>query len=142
IGLLVLIPALIAAALAIITVFLVLILRQALIILFIVIALLAFVVYLLPNTEDWFTKWRKLLMILLFMYPIIAVIFGAFVFASSIVMNSASGDYKAVIQIMGACIAILSLAIIPVVMKTAGGVLNRFAGMVNNSNKGSANRLK
>src|SRR5690606_3575128 len=113
----------IAAALAIITVFLVLTLRQALIILLIVIAPLAFVAYLLPNTEDWFTKWRKLLMTLLLMYPIIAVIFGASALASSIVMNSASGDYKAVIQIMGACIAILPLAITPVVMKTAGGVL-------------------
>lgn len=134
-----LIPALLAALVAIITVFLVLTLRQALIILLIVIAPLAFVAYLLPNTEDWFTKWRKLLMTLLLMYPIIAGIFGASALASLIVMNSSDNT---IIQIMGACIAILPLALTPLVMKTAGGVLNRFAGIVNNADRGPIDRLK
>ncbi|MGH7218303.1 MAG: hypothetical protein ACREGE_02585 [Candidatus Microsaccharimonas sp.] len=139
VGLSALIPALIAAVLAIITVFLVLTLRQALIILLIVIAPLAFVAFILPNTEDWFTKWRKLLMTLLLMYPIIAGIFGASALASVIIMNSSNNT---IVQIMGACIAIIPLAITPLVMKTAGGVLNRFAGMVNNPNKGPADRLR
>lgn len=139
IGLAALIPALLVAVVAIVTVFLVLTLRQALIILLIVIAPLAFVAYLLPNTEDWFTRWRKLLITLLLMFPIIAGIFGASALASTIVMNS-SNDM--VVQIMGACIAIIPLAITPLVMKTAGGVLNRFAGFVNNTNKGPVDRLR
>lgn len=139
VGLSALIPALLAAVLAILTVFIVLTLRQALIILLIVIAPLAFVAFILPNTEDWFSKWRKLLMTLLLMYPIIAAIFGASSLASIIVMNS-SDDIA--IQIMGACIAILPLAITPVVMKTAGGLLNRFAGIVNNVERGPVDRLK
>lgn len=139
IGLSALIPALIAAFVAIITVFLVLTLRQALIILLIVIAPVAFVAYILPNTEDWFTKWRKLLMTLLLMYPIIAAIFGASALASAIVMNSSNDT---VVQIMGAAIAIIPLAITPLVMKTAGGVLNRFAGIVNNAERGPFDRLK
>lgn len=142
VGLSALIPALIAAFAAIVTVFLVLTLRQALIILLVVISPLAFVAYLLPNTEDLFTKWRKLLTTLLLMYPIIAAIFGASALASKIVMNSADGDYAIAIQIMGALIAILPLAITPIVMRTAGGVLNRFAGIVNNSEKGPLDRLR
>lgn len=142
VGLAALLPALIAALVAIVTVFLVLTLRQALIILLIVISPLAFVAFLLPNTEDLFKKWRKLLTTLLLMYPIIAGIFGASALASGIVMSSASGEYKIAIQIMGALIAILPLAITPIVMKTAGGVLNRFGGAINNPNKGPFDRMR
>jgi len=140
VGLAALIPALLAAIVAIVTVFLVLTLRQALIILLIVVSPLAFVAYLLPNTEDLFTKWRKLFTTLLLMYPIIAGIFGASALASMIIMQSAPGNF--VVQIMGACIAILPLAITPLVMKTAGGVLNRFGGIVNNAERGPIDRLK
>ena len=143
VGLSALIPAVLAAFVAIATVFIVLTLRQALIILLITIAPLAFVAYLLPNTEEWFTKWRKLFMTLLLMFPIIAGIFGASALASQIVMNGAHETSIAIpIQIMGALISILPLAITPVVMKAAGGVLNRFAGMVNNANKGPIDRLR
>ena len=142
VGLSALIPALLAALLAIVTVFLVLTLRQALIILLIVISPLAFVAYLLPNTEKLFDSWRKLLLTLLLMYPIISGIFGASALASTVVMDAAEGPYKIVIQIMGALIAILPLAITPVVMKTAGGVLNRFGGIVNNPNKGPFDKLR
>jgi hypothetical protein len=140
VGLAALIPALLAAVVAILTVFLVLTLRQALIILLVVVSPLAFVAYLLPNTEDLFTKWRKLFTTLLLMYPIIAALFGASALASKIITDSAEGN--AVVQIMGACIAILPLAITPLVMKTAGGLLNRFGGIVNNSERGPVDRLK
>jgi hypothetical protein len=140
VGLAALIPALLAAIFAILTVFLVLTLRQALIILLVVVSPLAFVAYLLPNTEDLFTKWRKLFTTLLLMYPIIAALFGASALASNIIMNSADGN--TVVQIMGACIAILPLAVTPLVMKSAGGLLNRFGGIVNNTERGPIDRLK
>jgi hypothetical protein len=140
VGLAALIPALLAALVAIVTVFLVLTLRQALIILLIVVSPLAFVAYLLPNTEDYFTKWRKFFTTLLLMYPIIAGLFGASALASMIIMKGSEGNI--IVQIMGACIAILPLAITPLVMKTAGGVLNRFGGMINNPNRGPVDRLR
>lgn len=139
IGLSAFLPAIIAALLAIVTVFIVLTLRQALIILLVVIAPLAFVALLLPNTESWFKKWRALFQTLLLMYPIIAVIFGASAFASRIVMESSD---EIAIQVMGAAISIIPLAITPIVMKTAGGLLNRFGGMVNNPNRGPFDRMR
>ncbi len=142
VGLSALLPALIAALIAIVTVFLVLTLRQALIILLIIISPLAFVAYLLPNTESLFKKWKDLFQTLLLMYPIIALLFGASALASQVVMTSAAGDYKVAIQIMGALIAVIPLALTPIVMKTAGGLLNRFGGFVNNPNKGPADRLR
>jgi hypothetical protein len=46
------------------------------------------------------------------------------------------------IQIMGALIAIIPLALTPIVMKTAGGLLNRIGGFVNNPNKGPVDSLR
>jgi hypothetical protein len=142
VGLSALLPALLAALVAIVTVFLVLTLRQALIILLIVISPLAFVAYLLPNTESLFKKWMALFKTMLLMYPIIAMIFGASALASEIVMGTATGDYKVAVQIMGALVAIIPLALTPIVMKTAGGLLNRFGGVINNPSKGPVDRLR
>lgn len=138
-----LVPALLAALIAILTVFIVLTMRQALIILLVVVSPLAFVAYLLPNTESLFKKWLGLFKTLLLMYPIIAMIFGASALASSVVMTSASGSkYAIAIQIMGALISIVPLALTPIIMKTAGGVLNRVGGFVNNPNKGPFDKLR
>lgn len=138
-GLSVLLPALIAALVAIVTVFLVLTLRQALIIILIVISPLAFVAFLLPNTESLFKKWRELLTTLLLMFPIIAAIFGGSALASTIIMTSSTSF---AVQVMGALVAIIPLFITPVVMKSAGGLLNRFGGIVNNPNKGPFDRMR
>lgn len=142
VGLSALVPALITVLFAIVVVFLVLTLRQALIILLIVVAPLAFVAYLLPNTESLFKKWRELLQSLLLMYPIIALIFGASALASKIVMTTAEGPYKIAIQIMGAMIGIIPLALTPIVMRTSSGILSRFGGIINNPNKGPFDRMK
>lgn len=135
----IILPALIAALLAIVTVFLVLTLRQALIILLIFISPLAFVAYLLPNTESLFKKWLGLFKTLLLMYPIISIIFGASAVASTVVMKSSP---TLAVQVMGALISIIPLALTPIIMRTAGGVLNKFGGMVNNPNKGPFDRMK
>lgn len=139
VGLSALIPALLAALVAIVTVFLVLTLRQALIILLVVISPLAFVAFLLPNTENLFNRWRKLFTTLLLMYPIIAALFGAAALASSIIMNSSDDT---VIQIMGALIAILPLALTPLVLKSAGGLLGQAAAIIRNAQKAPVSKLR
>lgn len=134
----VLVPGILAAIAAILTVLIVLTLRQALIILLVVVSPLAFVAFLLPNTENLFTKWRKLFTTLLLMFPIIAGIFGVSALAATIVMNSAQGNF--LVQIAGALITIIPLAITPIVMKTAGGVLSRVGAFTNNKQKGLFDR--
>ncbi len=135
----ILLPVLISALAALVVVVAVLLLREALIILLVVISPLAFVAFLLPNTEDLFTKWRKLFTTLLLMYPVIGAIFGASQLASQIVM---AGSDDILVQIAGAGISVIPLFITPVVMKTAGGVLNRFGGIVNNRDKGVFDRMR
>ncbi|HMQ95605.1 MAG TPA: hypothetical protein PKD19_00115 [Candidatus Saccharibacteria bacterium] len=56
--------------------FIILVLRQGGIIILSVIAPLAFVALLLPNTENWFKKWWKMFFGLLLVFPAIALLFG------------------------------------------------------------------
>lgn len=144
VGLSALLPALIAAIVSIVTAFLVLTLRQALLILLVVISPLAIVALLLPNTENWFKKWRSTFTTLLLIYPIIGLLFGASALASSIIMSSATGDagVKVAIQIMGALAAILPLALTPILLKASGGILGRFGAFVNNPHKGPFDRMR
>ena len=144
-----LVPLLFTALGAVIAVVVTLILRQVLIILLIVISPLAFVALLLPNTEDYFKKWRSVFQTLLLLYPIIALVFGASALASTIIMSAAdsstgSGAFdeslggltQTLIQLTGAAAAVIPLFIVPTLVKLAGGVLNRFAGIVNDPSKG------
>lgn len=133
-------PILITALAALVTVVAVLLMREALILLLVVISPLAFVAFLLPNTEGLFNKWRQLLTVLLLMYPIIGAIVGGSRLASQIIMAGSEGDEMR--QMVGAAISVIPLFITPVVMKTAGGVLNRFAGMVNDTDKGVFDNLR
>ncbi|MBR3180555.1 hypothetical protein IKF63_00550, partial [Candidatus Saccharibacteria bacterium] len=72
-----LLAVLLGAALAILVAFITIAARQALVYLLIMISPLAFVCFLLPNTEGWFNKWKKTLFQMLFFYPIFAALFGA-----------------------------------------------------------------
>lgn len=142
IGLSALVPALITAALAILTILIVLTVRQALIIILVIVAPLAFVAYLLPNTESWFNKWRGLFTTLLLMFPIIGGLFGGAALASQVIMASATGDLKIAIQIMGALAAIAPIPVAFILIKSASGFLGKVGAFVNNPNRGPVDRLR
>lgn len=136
-----LLPALIAAVMLVLATFIVLALRQALIILLAVISPLAFVAYLLPNTESLFQKWRKLFQALLLMYPIIALMFGASALASQVVLNTVTGlannpAMQIATIIMAAFISVAPLIFVPFLMKTTSGVIGRVGDFISNPNRG------
>ena len=54
-------------------------------VLLIVLAPFAFAAYLLPNTDQWFTKWRKTFVALLMVFPVIGVVYGASTLVSDVV---------------------------------------------------------
>ncbi|GEM_PF-3261427 len=145
-GLSVLLPALVMVLVTIVTVFVGLILRQALIILLIVVSPIAFVAYLLPNTEGLFKKWKDMFKALLVVYPVIGVLFGASHLSSVIIMNSAAGITDPVIRVAtqtaGAAAAILPLLLIKTIISGATSLISRVTGFVNNPNKGPFDRMK
>lgn len=65
------------AALVVVVVVVVLVLRQMGIIMLVIVSPVAILMYLLPNTEGYFNKWRKTLLQLLLMYPMIVLLFAS-----------------------------------------------------------------
>ena len=86
------IPTLAAGFFAIMTVFIILVVRQAGIILLVAISPVAFAAWLLPNTEDLFKKWMKMFRGLLLVFPIISLLYGAGKLAGAVLAASATVD--------------------------------------------------
>ena len=137
-----LVPAATLAGLTLLFILLIMAARQALIIILIIISPLAFVCYLLPGTEKWFKKWRDLFFTMLVFFPAFAVVFGGAQLAGILIIQNASGSNGAIMHVLGMLVQIIPLAITPLIMKFSGGVLGKFAGFVNDKNKGLYDRSK
>jgi len=137
-----LIPILITVIAALLSTLIILAIRQALIILLVVISPLAFVAFLLPNTQNLFSSWRNLFQTLLLMFPIIAAIFGASALASQIVTASAQNidneSLRIVTQIFGAGIASIPLLLTIIIPRLAG----RMGSFINDPTKGFFDRSR
>lgn len=137
-----LVPAATLAGLTLLFILLIMAARQALIIILIIVSPLAFVCYLLPGTEKWFKKWRDLFLTMLVFFPAFAVVFGGAQLAGILIIQNASGSNGAIMHVLGMLVQIIPLAITPLIMKFSGGVLGKFAGFVNDKNKGLYDRTK
>lgn len=76
------------ALIAVLLVFGILLLRQALIVILIVIAPLAIVAYILPNTEKLFRQWMSIFIKVLAVFPVVAVVFGGSKLASTVISTA------------------------------------------------------
>ena len=137
-----LVPIMMMAFVALVTTFLVLLLRQALIIILIAASPFAFLLFVLPNTESWFGKWRKMFITLLMLYPAFALIFAGSQIAAEIVRDTAAVNGDTLLTIFSLGITVIPLFLLPLLMKLGGGVLNRFGGIVNNTGKGPFDRMR
>lgn len=83
-----------------IVIIVILLLRKAFIVLLVVASPVAFVMYLLPNTEKYFKQWLGMFWKLLMVFPVVGLLFGGGQLASSIVLiagtsgNTDSSVYK------------------------------------------------
>ena len=137
-----LVPAATLAGLTLLLILLIMAARQALIIILIIISPVAFVCYLLPGTEKWFKKWRDSFLTMLVFFPAFSVVFGGAQLAGILIIQNASGPNGAIMHVLGMLVQIIPLAITPLIMKFSGGVLGKFAGFVNDKNKGWYDRTK
>lgn len=135
-----LVPMLVLLALTLFVVFVILAARQAIIFLLVIIAPLAFVANLLPNTEGLFNKWRKLLTTMLVFYPAFALIFSGAQLAGQLIIQNSNGNILNVL--FGMAVQIAPLAITPIIFKLSGSLLSRIGALVNNPNKGPVDRTR
>ncbi|MCL2869189.1 hypothetical protein FWF48_00025 [Candidatus Saccharibacteria bacterium] len=139
-GLLALIvPVILSAALAVIAAIIILAARQGLIVLLVLISPLAFVAYLLPNTEKWFEKWRKMLMQMLIIFPAFSLLFGAAQLAGWAILQSAT---SAIAVILGLAVQVVPLIFSPFLMKMSGSLLGGIGNGVRKAFNGAEKSVK
>lgn len=129
----VLIGALVSGLVVMVTIAALLIARKALIVILIVISPLAFVAFLLPNTEKFFSKWRSTFVGLLMVFPIVGLLFGGGILAGSIVKAGATDADNMVMQIVGELIKVLPLIAVWSVLKKAIDVAGAIGQHINNA---------
>ncbi len=134
-----LLPALVIGLTGVLVALLIMAARQAIITLLVIIAPLAFVAYLLPNTEKWFEKWRSTFMTMLILFPAFSVVFGGSQLAATAIIQNADSIN---LVILGLLVQVAPLLITPLLIKLSGSVVSRIAGFVNNPNKGIVDRTR
>lgn len=107
--------------------------RQALVALLIMISPLAFVCYLLPNTETWFKKWKDLLTKMLVFFPVFSLLFGASQLAGWAILSSAKDAFGI---ILGLAVQVFPLFFSWSLMKMSGTIL----GTINQRLSGIASK--
>ena len=139
-------PLLISALFAIFTTVVVLVVRQALAIIFIAIAPLAFALNILPSTQSWFSKWWTAFLTVLMVYPIIAVVFGGSQVLAGVVAaatpDNAGGQIKVTFALFCLAVQVIPFFFAPIIIKVSGGLINRITGLVDNPSKGLFDRTK
>lgn len=88
-----LIPTVLGAIVAVVTGLITIALRQAVVALLIMVSPLAMVANILPNTEQWFKKWKDLLYRMLVFYPMFSLLFGASQLAGFAIIASAKDGF-------------------------------------------------
>ncbi len=132
-------PVLVLAILSVLVALLVLAARQALITVLVVLSPLAFVAFLLPNTEKQFDRWRGLFITMLMVFPMFSLLFGGSQLASYIIIQNTESISVVILALF---VQAAPLALTPFLVKFSGSLLGKLAGMVNNPQKGLVDRSR
>ena len=122
-----LIPIVLSGAIAILSAVVTMAARQALIFLLVMVSPLAFVAYLLPNTEKWYKRWLNLFASMLFFYPMFSLLYGASRLAGLVIITSATNWLGVV---LGIAVEVLPLFMSIPLMRMSNTMLGRIDGLV------------
>ena len=139
------IPTLAAGFFAIMTVFIILVVRQAGVILLIAMSPIAFAAWLLPNTEDLFKKWMKMFRGLLLVFPIISLLYGAGKLAGAVLAASATVDPNnpdETMQLVALAAATMPLIATPFVLQSSLSSLGSIGAKIGKLSSAANGNLK
>lgn len=132
------------AALVVVVVVLVLIVRQLAIIALVVLSPVAILLYLLPNTESYFKKWRQMLIQLLLMYPMIVLLFAAgkifgvilqqpdFNIAGDGVSEDVAQSVRVILQFL---VYVIPLVFLPATFAASGAMMGKIYALLANNRR-------
>lgn len=140
------------ALLVVVVVVIVLVVRQMAIIMLVIVSPVAILMYMLPNTEGYYNKWRKTLIQLLMMYPMIVLLFAAgkifgvilqqpdFKIAGDGVSDDVAQAVRVILQFV---VYVVPLVFLPATFAASGSLMGRAYGMLHGKAvQPRANRLK
>lgn len=141
-----------SALLAIGAVVLILIARKAIIIILVILAPLAFVAYLLPNTETLFKKWYQLFFSMLILFPVVGMVFGASKLAANIIAGTvdltatANPIQNNIIKLTALIVSVVPFFIVPGMLKASlsatGKIGAALSGLSSKANSQFRNKAK
>jgi len=138
------IPVLLASLLSVLITVLILMGRQAVIMLLVVVSPIAFVAWMLPNTQQWFKQWWKMFYTLLMVFPIVGLLFGAGKLAANVIQVSAGDD--AIMQVFALGVASMPLIMTPSLLKGAmsatGTMGAKLSGLSDKANRRVGGKVK
>lgn len=109
--------------------FILLSMRQAAVVVLVVISPLAFLCYALPNTKKLFDKWIKIGEALLLLYPICGLLVGGGDFVSRLLLNI-NGDGNFFIALTAMIVGIAPIFFIPTVLKTSFAAMGNIGAKI------------
>lgn len=134
-----LLPILVGVLVSVLVALVIIAARQAVITILIILSPLAFVAYILPNTEKYYKRWHELGSTMLIMFPAFSVVFGGSQLAGTAIIQNADSINMV---ILGMAVQIAPLAITPLLLRVSGSLLGKVAGIVNNPSKGMVDRTR
>ncbi len=137
-----LIPMLVAALIALAGAFVMLLFRQAIIILLIAISPLAFAMIAVPGLEKWFDKWKSIFLQLAMVYPIFALLFGGGNMIAEIIRGDAAEEGDIIMTILSLGIQVLPLFLIPFILKMGSSYLQQVAGVFDRGTKSGTDGIR
>lgn len=113
--------------------FMMLSLRQAAIVVLIVISPLAFALYLMPNSKGYFDKYIKLFSSLLLLYPMCGLLIGGGNYISRLLMTSGFGEQGVIPAFTAMIVGVAPIFFVPMLLKKSldaiGGLGSRLSGV-------------
>ncbi len=120
-----LIPTVLASLIAVVIGLITVAMRQAVIVLLVMISPVAIVASILPNTEEYFKKWKKLFIKMLVFYPMMSLLFGASNLAGWAIINSSQDGF---VILLGKAVQFFPLFFSWSLMKMSDTILGKVSG--------------
>ncbi len=141
--------AILTVVVSILVLFVILIVRQAGIVICVVVAPIAILCYLLPNTEKVFKKWWELMKGLLLVYPLCGLVIGAGGFIGKVFGNLAvggSGDMQMGFALSAMVVQVIPYLFIPMLLRSSlaamGNLGARISGFGSRFTGGISKRVR
>ena len=132
----------VAALVAILLMVAILTIRQAAVVILVVLSPLAFAAAILPGTESLFSRWKNTLKSMLIIFPVCSLIMGGMLKASDILVGTADGD--PILEALYTLLPLIGLGSVFIAIKgalaaidklTGGSITGKLSGMASGLNK-------